>query len=76
MKHKRWAALGLALFGFSLLGNSTTAVAASKLSSLRTEVSQLKTQRDTYRPGDDDGTGHGHSSGLSVDFMDRPRLGT
>lgn len=47
MKRKRWAALGLALFGFSLLGNPTTAVAASKLSSLRTEVSQLKTQRDT-----------------------------
>ena len=35
------------MFGFSLLGNPTTAVAASKLSSLRTEVSQLKTQRDT-----------------------------
>lgn len=47
MKHKRWAALGLALFGFSLLGNPTTAVAASKLSSLRTEVSQLTTQRDS-----------------------------
>ena len=47
MKYKRWAVLGLALFGFSLLGNPTTAVAASKLSSLRTEVSQLKTQRDT-----------------------------
>ena len=47
MKYKRWAALGLALFGFSLLGNPTTAVAASKLSSLRMEVSQLKTQRDT-----------------------------
>ena len=47
MKYKRWAALRLAPFGFSPLGNSTTAVAASKLSSLRTEVSQLKTQRDT-----------------------------
>ena len=29
----------------------------------------MKTSFSTYRPGDDDGTGHGHSSGLSVDFM-------
>ena len=27
------------------------------------------TSFSTYRAGDDDGTGHGHSSGLAVDFM-------